>query len=63
MAGLRRRLSHPVADEGVEHVAKSCESSFVPFPEVLAPMGGIESDRGHGGLLTKFNGYDVPTRP
>jgi hypothetical protein len=51
LLGLRRNLSHPVADKGIEHFAVSCNSGFNLFPDALFLVCSIESDLGHGGLL------------
>jgi hypothetical protein len=52
--GLRCSPSHPVTDKGIEHFAESSENGFEPFSNVLFLMCRIESDRGHGGLLTNL---------
>ena len=54
MLGLRRSLSHPVADKGIEHFAVSCDSGFDLFPDALFLVCSIESDLGHGGLLASL---------
>jgi hypothetical protein len=53
--GLRRSPSHPVADKRVEHIRENGENGFELFADVLLLMCGIESDRGHGGVLTNLS--------
>src|ERR1035441_4760232 len=52
--GLRCRPLHPVTDKRIEHFAQNGENGFELFPDVRFLMCGIESDRGHGGLLTNL---------
>ena len=52
MVGLRRSLSHPVADKGIEHFAVSGDSGFDLFPDALFLV--CSSDLGHGGLLANL---------
>ena len=54
MLGLRRGLSHPGADKGIEHFDESGENGLELFSDVRRLMYGIKSDRGHGGLLTNL---------
>ena len=54
LLGLRRGPPHLVADKDIEHFAESGENGLELFPDVHLLMCGIESDRGHGGLLTNL---------
>jgi hypothetical protein len=60
---LRSRLSHPVTDERIEQFTESRESGLELFPDMLLRVLGVESDRGHGGLLTNPGGHDVQVKP
>jgi hypothetical protein len=44
--GLRDRPSHPVTDEGIDHVPESGGNGFKLFSNVQLLMCGIASDRG-----------------
>ena len=63
MPGLRRGLSHPVADKGIERVAESGQNGIELFPNLLFPTCGVKSGRSHGGFPHESNGHDVPMRP
>jgi hypothetical protein len=52
--GLRCSPPHPVADKGIEPFAESGENGLKLFPDGLFSVRGIESDRGHGGLLANL---------
>jgi len=52
--------SHPVADKGVEHFAKSRQNIVELFPNLLFPTRGVKSGRSHGDLPHESNGHDVP---
>jgi hypothetical protein len=54
LLGLGRSPSHLVADKDIEHFAESGESGLELFPDIRFLVRGIESDRGHGGLLTNL---------
>jgi hypothetical protein len=56
LPGLRDSPSYPVTDKGIEHFAENGENGFELFPDLLFLTCGIESDRGHGGLLTNLTG-------
>ena len=50
--GFRRGMAYPVRDKGIEHLAVRGERGFEMLAGLLSLLGGIEGDRGHGGLLT-----------
>jgi hypothetical protein len=60
MLGLRRGLSHPVTDKGVEHFTESGENGVEPRSDAPFLRSGIKSDRGHRRPPHESNDHDVP---
>jgi hypothetical protein len=52
--GFRRGPPHPVADNAIEHFAANGDYGIELLAGVRFAVCGIESDRGHGGLLTNL---------
>jgi len=52
MLRLRCSVPHPVGDKGIKETSETRDEDLLPLPDLCLSTCGIQSCRGHDGLLT-----------